>query len=396
VIIYILMLCSFAVATTEFVLVGLLPEISTELSVSLPTAGLLVTGYMVVVTTGGPAAAALTRRLPRRGLLAATMAIAFGSATLSALAQTYGVLLAARMGSALAQALFMAVASQVAMAAVAPERQTAAIANVFNGFAVATVIGLPVGTLVGQAYGWHAAFVLVAGLSAAGLAGVLAFCPEVPIESADSLRSNIAAILRPTMLLGLLTTGLTFTGFVAAFTYVAPMLRDVAGFSSGWVSAALVVYGLGTVAGNILAGRVPPRSIVRVLPVPLAALAAVLLMQGALLHHPATAVISLFLMGASAFAVAPLVQTWLMGQAGPAAAGLAAAMNISMSGLAAALGAGLGGAVISAGLGLDRVSPVAAIPPLAAVAVALAMGALLRRPPGTATAPALAPEQASR
>jgi DHA1 family inner membrane transport protein len=390
------MLCSFAVATTEFVLVGLLPEISGELSVSLPTAGLLVTAYMAVVTVGGPAAAVLTRRLPRRGLLAVTMAIAVGSAIVSALAGTYGVLLAARMGSALAQALFVAVASQVAMAAVSPQRQTAAVAKVFSGFAVATVVGLPVGTLVGQAYGWHAAFVGVAVLSAAGLAGVVAFCPEVPNDSADSLSRSIVAVLRPAMLAGLLITLLAFTGFVAAFTYVAPMLREVAGLSSGWVSAALVIYGLGTVAGNVLAGRVPPQSIARVLPAPLAALAGMLLLQGVLMHHAATAVTSLFLTGASAFVVAPLVQTWLMNQAGPSAAGLAAAVNISVFGLAGALGAGLGGTVISAGLGLHRVSPMAAVPLLAAVAVALTIRARPQRPPGQVDTAAPTPESATR
>jgi DHA1 family inner membrane transport protein len=149
------------------------------------------------------------------------------------------------------------------------------------------------------------------------------------------------------------------------------MLRDIAGLSSGWISAALVIYGLGTITGNTLAGRVPPQAIARILPAPLAALAAVLLIQGVLMHHAATGIASLFLMGVSAFIVAPLVQTWLMNQAGPAIAGLAAAVNISVFGLAAALGAAAGGAVISAGLGLDRVSPLAAIPVLAAVAVAL-------------------------
>src|SRR3954469_20060548 len=180
------MVCSFAVATAEFVLVGLLPEIAADLAVSVSAAGQLVTVYMLVVTVGGPAAAVLTRRMPRRGLLAATMALATGAAALSAVAGSYGVLLAARRGSAVAQALFMAVASQVAMAAVPAERQTAAVARVFAGFALATVIGLPVGSLVGQAYGWHAAFVLVAVLAGTGFVGVLAFCPRIPADgSAD-------------------------------------------------------------------------------------------------------------------------------------------------------------------------------------------------------------------
>jgi DHA1 family inner membrane transport protein len=369
-----LMVCSFAVATAEFVVVGLLPEISADLSVSVPAAGLLVTAYMVVGTVGGPAAMVLTRRLPRRTVLASAMTVALASAVVSALAPSYGVLLVGRLGSAVAQALFVAVASQVAMAVVAPERRTAAVAKVFNGFALATVLGLPVGTLVGQAYGWHATFALVAVLCAVGLAGVLRYCPAVAAEDAESLRAGVRAVLRPRLLVGLLLTVLTFTGFVAAFTYVAPMLGDVAGLSPGWVSAALVVYGLGTVTGTALAGRVPPAAIARVLPVPLGALGAVLLVQGPAMHHAWAAAMTLFLMGTSAFVVAPLLQTWLMGEAGPAAAGLAAAVNISVFGLAGALGAGLGGAVLTAGLGLDRVSPVAA------VSVLLAAGISLMRP----------------
>ncbi|HYN93645.1 MAG TPA: MFS transporter [Pilimelia sp.] len=373
-IVYVLMLCSFAVATAEFVLVGLLSEVAADLSVSLPAAGFLVTAYMVVVTVGGPVAAVLTRRLPRRGLLAATMAIALLSAAGSAAAGSYGTLLAARLGSALAQALFMAVASQVAMAAVPPERQTAAVAKVFNGFALATVIGLPLGTLVGQAYGWRATFVLVTALAAAGLAGVLLVAPAVPHDAGGTVRGNVTAVLRAPVLLGLLVTGFALTGFVAAFTYVAPVLREVTGLGPAAVSAALVVYGLGTIAGNLLAGRVRPARILPVLPAPLGALAVVLLAQGVLLRHPVAAVLSLFALGASAFAVVPLVQTWLMGEVGPGAAGLVAAVNISVAGLAGALGAALGAAVIGTGLGLPAISPIAALPTLAALLTA----ALLR------------------
>ncbi len=370
---FVLLLCSFAVATAEFVLVGLLPQISTDLHVTVSSAGMLVTAYMIVVTIGGPAAVVVTRRLPRRAVLATAMALALAAAVLSAGAGSYPVLLLARLGSALAQALFVAVASQVAMAVVAPERQTAAVARVFNGFALATVIGLPVGTLIGQAYGWPATFVAVAILAGLGLAGVLIFCPAIPGDRTGGRLDGVRDLIRPRLLGGLLLTTLAFTGFVAAFTYVAPMLADVTGLSPGWVSAALIVYGLGTVAGSWLAGRVAPPRIVRLLPAPLAALAVVLLVQGYALHHPVLAVLSLPLLGASAFVVAPLLQTWLMTEAGPAAAGLAAAVNISVFGLAGALGAGLGGVVISSGLGLDRVSLVAAVPVAGAVLVASAL-----------------------
>ena len=370
VLIVVLMLCSFAVATAEFVLVGLLQEIAADLSVSVSTAGQLVTVYMLVVTVGGPAAAVLTRRLSRRGLLAATMALATGAAALSAVAGSYGVLIIARVGSAVAQALFMAVASQVAMAAVPAARQTAAVARVFAGFALATVVGLPVGSLVGQAYGWHATFVLVAALGGAGLVGVLVFCPRIPAVDAGGLRGVVQVVANRPVLTGLSVTLLTLTGFVAVFTYVAPMLTVVSGFSPEWVSVALVGYGLGTVAGNMFAGRVSPAAVLRVLPVPLAVLSVVLLAQGVLLRFQPAALVGLIVLGAATFVVVPLLQTWLMGQVGEAAAGLVAAVNISVAGIAGALGAALGGAVLAAGLGLVTIGPIAALPVLGATAVA--------------------------
>ncbi len=374
--IVVLMLCSFAVATAEFVLVGLLPEIAADLAVSVPAAGQLVTVYMLVVTVGGPVATVLTRRLPRRRLLAATMALATGAAALSAVADSYGMLLVTRLGSAVAQALFMAVASQVEMAAVPAERQTAAVARVFGGFALATVIGLPVGSLVGQAYGWHAAFVLVAVLAGTGLVGVLVFCPRIPAPEradTDSFGGVVRVVADRSVLTGLAVTLLTLTGFVAVFTYVAPMLGTVSGLSPGWVSVALVGYGLGTVAGNVLAGRVPPAAILRVLPAPLAVLAIVLLTQGVLLRYPPAALVGLVVLGAATFVVVPLLQTWLMAHVGQAAAGLIAAVNISVAGIAGALGAGLGGAVLAAGLGLAAIGPIAALPVLGATAVAFGL-----------------------
>ncbi|MDT7576192.1 MAG: transporter, family, inner rane transport protein [Pseudonocardiales bacterium] len=371
--IFVLMLCSFAVATAEFVVVGLLPQIATDVGVSLPAAGQLVTAYMLVVTVGGPAATVLTRRLPRRALLAATMALATGAAVGSAFVGSYGTLLAARLGSALAQALFMAVASQVAMAAVPAERQTAAVARVFAGFALATVIGLPLGSLVGQAYGWHATFVLVAVLSGAGLVGVLVFCPRIPATAIGGLGRSFRGMVNPPVLTGLLITLLVLTGFVAVFTYVVPLLSTVVGLQPGWVSVALLGYGLGTIAGNVLAGRVPPTSIPRVLPVAVGVVALVLLVQGVLLHFPAAAVAGLVLLGGATFVVVPLVQTWLMGRVGADAAGLAASVNISVAGLAGALGAGLGAGVLSVGLGLTWISPVAAVPVLAATVAAVVL-----------------------
>ena len=366
-----LMLCSFAVATAEFVLVGLLPQIASDLAVSVPAAGQLVTVYMLVVTVGGPAATILTRRMSRRGLLVATMALAVGSAALSAFADSYGVLLAARVGSALAQALFLAVASEVAMAAVSPERQTAAVARVFSGFALATVLGLPLGSLVGQAYGWHATFVVVATLAGAGLIGVLMLCPAIATADVGSVAYSVRSLLSRLVLRGLFITLLALTGFVAVFTYITPMLRSVSGFSPSWVSVALAGYGLGTIAGNVLAGRVAPTSVLKLLPLPVGVLALVLLGQGVLLRYQPLALTSVIILGGAAFMIVPLVQAWLMGRVMPQTAGLVASINISVAGVAGALGAALGGVVLAAGLSPAWISLLAAAPVLAATVVAL-------------------------
>ncbi|PZG24222.1 MFS transporter [Micromonospora craterilacus] len=369
-IIYVLLVCSFAVATAEFVLVGLLPQVAADLGVSVPAAGQLVTAYMVVVAVGGPVATVLTRRLPRRELLAGTMALATVSAVASAMATSYPMLLSARLGSALAQALFMAVASQVAMASVPAERQTTAVARLFGGFALATVLGLPLGSLVGEAFGWPVTFVAVAVLAAAGLLGVLVFCPRVATPPPTGVRESVGGLFRPALLAGFGVTLLALTGFVAAFTYVAPMLREVTGLSPGWVSVGLVGYGLGTIAGNLLAGRVRPDAISRRLPAAVGALAVILLAQPVLLPVPPIALAGLALLGAAAFLVVPLVQTWLMGQVDAGSTGLVAAVNISVAGAAGALGAALGGAVLTVGLGPAWIGPVAAVSVLAATVVA--------------------------
>ncbi|MEW2476398.1 MFS transporter [Micromonospora gifhornensis] len=369
-IIYVLLVCSFAMATAEFVLVGLLPQVAVDLGVSVPAAGQLITAYMIVVTVGGPVAALLTRRLPRRELLAATMALATVSAVASAMSTSYAMLLSARLGSALAQALFMAVASQIAMAAVPPERQTAAVARVFGGFALATVLGLPLGSLIGAAYGWPVTFVVVAGLAAVGLLGVVVFCPRIVAVPPAGIRDSVGALTRPAILAGLGVTLLTLTGFVAAFTYVAPMLRTVTGLSPGWVSVGLVGYGLGTIVGNLLAGRVRPDAITRRLPYAIGALALILLAQPLLLPTTAPALAGLALLGAAAFLVVPLVQTWLMGQVDAGATGLIAAVNISVAGAAGALGAALGGTVLAIGFGPAWIGPVAAVSVLGATIIA--------------------------
>ncbi|NUT99606.1 MAG: MFS transporter [Saccharothrix sp.] len=372
------MLCAFAVGTSEFIVVGVLPEVAADLGVALPTAGLLVTAYAVSVAVGGPVLTVLTGRLPRRSLLVAVMALAFLASAASALAPNYELLMAARMVAALSQGLFFAVASQVAVAAVAPEKQTAAIAKIVNGVALSTILGIPVGTLVGQNYGWRGSFAVVATLTLIGLVGVVLGAPKVAHEPDAGFRASMFAFSRRTVLFGLLTTVLAFTGMITAFTYVAPALRDVTGFSPAWVTGVLLVYGLGTMVGSTIAGRIQPSAIAKVLPIPLAALTVLLVVQGFLLETKVTAIVGVFVLGASAFAAGPLLHTFLMGQAG-SAAGLVASVNISAFNVAAAFGPMIGGAVISGGFGLQWIAAVGAVPAVLGVLVALFLGRLVRR-----------------
>ncbi|MGO1054291.1 MFS transporter [Crossiella sp. CA198] len=375
---FVLMLCAFAVGTSEFVVVGVLPEVASDLGVPLSVAGLLVTGYAIAVAVGGPVLTVCTRRLPRRPLLIAVMALGVAGSLLSSLAENYTVLMGARMVAALAQGLFFAVASQVATASVPPERQTAAIAKVVNGVALSTVAGVPVGTLVGQAYGWRASFVLVTALAFIGMLGVILACPKVEHAPDAGFRASMHVFGRRSILLGLTTTVLAFTGMITTFTYVTPALREITGFSPGWATVVLLVYGLGTVVGSNIAGRVRPELIPRVLPFTIGALSLVLLVQGLAMHTKATSVLALFLLGASAFATGPLLHTWLMRQAEPAG-GLVASVNISAFNVAAAFGPVLGGAVITGGFGLDLVGPVAALPALAGLGVAFLVRGWARR-----------------
>jgi DHA1 family inner membrane transport protein len=249
---------------------------------------------------------------------------------------------------------------------------------VVNGIALSTVLGVPIGTLIGQSYGWRASFLLVAALTLIGLLGVLVACPKVEHEPEPSVRAGLHAFGKRTILLGLATTVLAFTGMITAFTYVSPTLTEVTGFAPTWVTGVLLVYGLGTIAGSAAAGRVRPERITRVLPFSIGLLAIVLLAHGLLMQGKVTSAISLFLLGASGFMTGPLLHTYLMGQAGPAS-GLVASVNISALNVAASFGPLLGGAVISGGWGLDVIGLVAAGPAVLGVLAALTLAATNRR-----------------
>ncbi|MEW6633067.1 MAG: MFS transporter [Pseudomonadota bacterium] len=366
---------AFGIGVTEFVIMGLLLDVSADLGVSISAAGLLISGYALGVVVGAPLLGALAGRLPRKTLLLALMVVFTVGNLACALAPDYWTLMAARVLTAFAHASFFGVGSVVATGLVAPNRKASAIALMFTGLTVANILGVPFGTWLGQAYGWRSTFLAVTLVGVVALAVIALLVPRdepAPAgEEEDSSEGTLAVLGRRPVLLGLLTTVLSWVGVFAAFTYLAPILTRVTGFSEAAVSPILLVFGGGLVAGNLLGGRLADKHLVPTVIGTLIALSAVLFVMTAAIHQPIAAIIAVGLLGAAAFATVAPLQMWVLEKAKGAGQGLASSFNIAAFNLGNAIGAWLGGFVIDHGPGLGAVPLVAGLVPLAALGVAL-------------------------
>ncbi|CDX42355.1 putative efflux protein; MFS family [Mesorhizobium sp. ORS 3359] len=365
---------AFGIGVTEFVIMGLLLDVSADLGVSISAAGLLISGYALGVVVGAPLLGALTGRLPRKTLLLALMVVFTVGNLACALAPDYWTLMAARVLTAFAHASFFGVGSVVATSLVAPNRKASAIALMFTGLTVANILGVPFGTWLGQAYGWRSTFLAVTLVGVIAFAVIALLVPRDEPAAADeeeSAEGTLAVLGRRAVLLGLLTTVLSWVGVFAAFTYLAPILTRVTGFSEGAVSPILLVFGGGLVAGNLLGGRLADRHLVPTVVGTLVALSAVLFVMTAAIHQPVTAIIAVGLLGAAAFATVAPLQMWVLEKAKGAGQGLASSFNIAAFNLGNAIGAWLGGFVIDHGPGLGAVPLVAGLVPIAALGVVL-------------------------
>jgi DHA1 family inner membrane transport protein len=381
---------AFGIGVTEFVIMGLLLDMSADLGVSLQAAGLLISGYAMGVVVGAPVLTVLTRNWPRKTVLLALMAIFTVGNAACALAPTYGLLMAARVLTAFAHGSFFGVGAVVATGLVAADKRASAIAIMFTGLTVANVLGVPIGTWLGQAWGWRATFWAVAGVGVLALAVIALLVPRaaVPPERMD-WRADLAAMARPAVLLGLATTVLGYGGVFAVFTYIAPLLTQITGFDKSAVPPVLLVFGGGLVVGNLLGGKLADRRLEATVLGSLVALAAVLAGLGFALHNHALAVVFVGLLGVAAFATVAPLQMWVLSRADGAGATLASSFNIAAFNLGNALGAWVGGVVIARGPGLAAVTWVAMALPLAAVAIALgAMRAQRATPRAAARLPA--------
>ncbi|MEV0317510.1 MFS transporter [Streptomyces sp. NPDC050658] len=369
---------AFGIGTTEFVIMGLLPEVAGDFGVSIPTAGLLVTGYALGVVLGAPLMTVLGTRVSRKRMLMILMGLFIAGNLLSAVAPVFGVMLAGRVVASLAHGAFFGIGSVVAAELVAPEKKAGAIAMMFTGLTVANVVGVPLGTLVGQTLGWRITFAIVAGLGVIGLAGIAKLVPDLPKPQGVRLRHELAAFRNVQVLLAMAMTILGFGGVFAAVTYLAPMMTDVAGYADSSVTWLLVLFGLGMVAGNLIGGKFADRALMPLLYISLSALAVVLALFTFTAHNKIAAAVTIALIGALGFATVPPLQKRVLDQASGAPT-LASAMNIGAFNLGNALSAWLGGIVISAGLGYTAPNWVGAVLAGSALFLAVLSAALERR-----------------
>ncbi|MDI3405092.1 MFS transporter [Streptomyces cavernicola] len=351
---------AFGIGTTEFVIMGVLPQVAGDFGVTIPTAGWLVSGYALGVVIGAPLLTVLGTRVSRKKMLMFLMGLFIAGNALSAAAPSFGLMLTGRIVASLAHGAFFGIGSVVAADLVAPQKKASAISLMFMGLTVANIVGVPGGTYVGQAAGWRVTFALVAALGVIGLLGVAKLVPETGRPESVSVRGEFAAFKNVQVWLAMAMTVLGYGGVFAAITYITPMMTEVAGYTEGAVTWLLVLFGVGMFLGNLLGGKFADRALMPMLFTALAALTAALLLFTATAHNKVLAAITLSLIGALGFATVPPLQKWVLDQAS-AAPTLASAANIGAFNLGNALAAWLGGVVIAAGLGFTAPNWVGAI-----------------------------------
>ena len=369
---------AFGIGTTEFVVMGMLPDIADGLGVSVPSVGLLICAYAVGVVVGAPTLTALGVRHPPRQTLVALMVVFVVGNALSAVAPTYETLAAARVLTALAHGSFFGVGAVAARRLVAPERGSSAISLMIAGLTMANVIGVPLGTFVAQQTSWRLVLGAVAVIGLVTIAGLLAWMPHELGEPGD-LRTELAAFRRGRVWLVLGLTMVGFSALFAVYSYVSPILTELGGIPVEWVTPVLALFGVGTTVGTLAGGRLGDRYGFSVVTVGLLATAAVLVAFALLARSPVAAVVLLVLFGTLAFALGPVVLNGVIEAARVPGGSLVSAVNQGAFNMANALGAALGAAVLSAGLGYTAPIWVGAVLALVGAGIAVVARAADRR-----------------
>ncbi|MET9066517.1 MFS transporter [Streptosporangium sandarakinum] len=337
----------FVVGTSEYLVAGLLPQVARDLGVSVGAAGQTVTAYGLGVVVGGPVVTLLTARVPRKGLALSLMLLFAAGSAVSAFAGSYEALLAGRVLSSLSHAAFFALSLVVASRVVPEDRVGRATAAVVSGLTVSTLLGVPLGALLGERTTWRTPFVVLTVLALLGVALLAAVLPRQDAESAGA-RAEIGVMAQRPVLLAIATTAVGFAGVATVFTYVAPLLTEVTGFPAFVVSLLLLAYGGGSFLGNVIAGRLTDRAPAATLRGVFAALAALLAVTPFAITWKPTAVLVVLMLGLLATATIAPLQGLILRHAQRAPT-LAVSVNVGAFQLATALGSVVGGVLVAAG-----------------------------------------------
>ncbi|MEB5921747.1 MFS transporter [Franconibacter daqui] len=374
-----LTISAFAIGTTEFVIVGLVPTIAEQLGVSLPSAGLLVSLYALGVAVGAPVLTALTGKVPRKQLLVGLMALFTAGNVLAWLAPGYETLVVARVLTGLAHGVFFSIGSTIATSLVSKEKAASAIAIMFGGLTVALVTGVPLGTFIGQHFGWRETFLAVSALGVISLISSLILVPKnIPGRAVAGLKAQLNVLTHPRLLMIYAITALGYGGVFTAFTFLAPMMQSLAGFSPAAVSWILLGYGVSVAVGNIWGGKLADRhGAVPALKFIFAALALLLLVFQFTASIQYAALATVLVMGIFAFGNVPGLQVYVVQKAeqyAPDAVDVASGLNIAAFNVGIAMGSVIGGQTV-AHIGLAQTPWIGAV----IVAVALVLVSLSGR-----------------
>jgi len=377
-----LTLSAFAIGTTEFVIVGLIPTIASDLAVSLPSAGLLVSLYALGVAVGAPLLTALTGKVPRKLLLLSLMVLFTAGNLLAWQAPGYESLILARIVTGLAHGVFFSIGSTIATSLVSKEKAASAIAIMFTGLTVALVTGVPLGAFIGQQFGWRETFLAVSLLGVIAFIGSLLFVPrDIQHSKPASIVQQLAVLKQPRLLLVYAMTAVGYGGTFIAFTFLAPILQEISGFGEGAVSLVLLVYGVSVAVGNIWGGKLADRrGPISALKLIFTLLAAVLLALTFTAANPWLALATVLLWGAVAFGNVPGLQVYVVRQAEhytPNAVDVASGLNIAAFNLGIAGGAWLGGHIV-ASMGLIHTAWIGSLVVLGALVLTFWSGRLDR------------------
>ncbi|MGG4446438.1 MFS transporter [Brevibacillus porteri] len=337
---------SFAIGMTEFVIMGLLPNVAADLDVSISSAGQLITMYALGVAIGAPILTVLTHRIPQKKLLCLLMVLFILGNGISVFAPNYAILMGARLITALTHGTFFGVGAVVASSLVSPDKRAAAVSIMMAGLTIANIIGVPLGTFIGQHMGWRASFGSIAIMGVIALIGILVFVPKMRQENTGSITGQITALLKPKLLLYLLIGALGNAGLFTVFTYITPLLTQITGFAEYHVTWILVLFGFGVTIGNIVGGKLADWKLMPSILGLYFTICIILTLFTFTVYSPIAAVLTIFLWGAASFAVFPGLQVRVMNLAQNAPA-LASTSSHSAGNLGNAAGAFIGGWVIT-------------------------------------------------